>query len=296
MAFIPRTAWGLLKGVWGLLPWKLSKHSVEDDFELSIVCHRPESMDKLQEQTKFTKKELQVLYRGFKNECPCGVVNEENFKIIYSQFFPQGDSSMYAHFLFEAFDTDKNGSIGFEDFVFGLSIILRGTINDRLNWAFNLYDLNKDGCITKEEMFDIMKSIYDMMGKYTYPTMQDDIPREHVESFFQKMDRNKDGVVTIEEFIESCKKKDLLIVTPLALRGSMCSWQQQSESCRETGAVKQQGRTESLYLVTPPNTIAPTTSPLQPSNQRPTMRFVAALGTVDAAAAEEVPASAAMEL
>lgn len=24
--------------------------------------------------------------------------------------------------------------------------------------------------------------------------------------FFQKMDRNKDGVVTIEEFIESCKK------------------------------------------------------------------------------------------
>nr|XP_020457432.1 Kv channel-interacting protein 2 isoform X3 [Monopterus albus] len=182
--------------------------SVEDDFELSTVCHRPESMDKLQEQTKFTKKELQVLYRGFKNECPSGVVNEENFKNIYSQFFPQGDSSMYAHFLFEAFDTNKNGSVSFEDFVFGLSIILRGTINDRLNWAFNLYDLNKDGCITKEEMLDIMKSIYDMMGKYTYPTMQDDAPREHVESFFQKMDRNKDGVVTIEEFIESCKKDE----------------------------------------------------------------------------------------
>lgn len=34
-------------------------------------------------------------------------------------------------------------------------------------------------------MLDIMKSIYDMMGKYTYPTMQDDAPREHVESFFQ---------------------------------------------------------------------------------------------------------------
>ncbi|XP_077439072.1 A-type potassium channel modulatory protein KCNIP2-like isoform X4 [Vanacampus margaritifer] len=186
----------------------LTQDSVEDDFELSTVCHRPESMDKLQEQTKFTKKELQVLYRGFKNECPSGVVNEENFKNIYSQFFPQGDSSTYAHFLFEAFDSDKNGSVSFEDFVFGLSIILRGTINDRLNWAFNLYDLNKDGCITKDEMLDIMKSIYDMMGKYTYPTMQDDAPREHVENFFQKMDRNKDGVVTIEEFIESCKKDE----------------------------------------------------------------------------------------
>lgn len=37
-----------------------------------------------------------------------------------------------------------------------------------------------------------------------------------------------------------------------------------------------------LYLVTPPKTMAPTTRPLQPSNQRPTMRFVAALGTVTA--------------
>lgn len=39
--------------------------------------------------------------------------------------------------------------------------------------------------LTFQEMLDIMTSIYDMMGKYTYPTMQDDAPRDHVESFFQ---------------------------------------------------------------------------------------------------------------
>ncbi|KAM9197184.1 A-type potassium channel modulatory protein KCNIP2 isoform 7-T7 [Dugong dugon] len=144
--------------------------SVEDEFELSTVCHRPEGLEQLQEQTKFTRKELQVLYRGFKNECPSGIVNEENFKQIYSQFFPQGDSSTYATFLFNAFDTNHDGSVSFE------------------------------------EMLDIMKSIYDMMGKYTYPALREEAPREHVESFFQKMDRNKDGVVTIEEFIESCQK------------------------------------------------------------------------------------------
>uniref|UniRef100_A0A8C9TWR1 Potassium voltage-gated channel interacting protein 2 n=1 Tax=Scleropages formosus TaxID=113540 RepID=A0A8C9TWR1_SCLFO len=191
-----------------LLTGTLAEDSIEDDFELSTVCYRPEGLEKLLEQTKFTKKELQILYRGFKNECPSGVVNEETFKLIYSQFFPQGDSSTYAHFLFDAFDTQKNGSVSFEDFVAGLSIILRGSINDRLNWAFNLYDLNKDGCITKEEMTDIMKSIYDMMGKCTYPSMKETAPSEHVENFFQKMDRNKDGVVTIDEFIESCQKDE----------------------------------------------------------------------------------------
>lgn len=45
-----------------------------------------------------------------------------------------------------------------QDFVSGLSIILRGTIDDRLNWAFNLYDLNKDGCITKEVGADIHRA------------------------------------------------------------------------------------------------------------------------------------------
>ncbi|XP_047617259.1 Kv channel-interacting protein 2 isoform X1 [Phacochoerus africanus] len=196
------------RSLYQLVTGSLSPDSVEDEFELSTVCHRPEGLEQLQEQTKFTRKELQVLYRGFKNECPSGIVNEENFKQIYSQFFPQGDSSTYATFLFNAFDTNHDGSVSFEDFVAGLSVILRGTTDDRLNWAFNLYDLNKDGCITKEEMLDIMKSIYDMMGKYTYPALREEAPREHVESFFQKMDRNKDGVVTIEEFIESCQKDE----------------------------------------------------------------------------------------
>lgn len=37
-----------------------------------------------------------------------------------------------------------------QDFVLGLSILLRGTVHEKLNWAFNLYDINKDGYITKE--------------------------------------------------------------------------------------------------------------------------------------------------
>ncbi|XP_057212655.1 Kv channel interacting protein 3a, calsenilin isoform X1 [Triplophysa rosa] len=182
--------------------------SSDSDLELSTVRHQPEGLEQLQAQTKFTKKELQSLYRGFKNECPSGLVDEETFKTIYSQFFPQGDATTYAHFLFNAFDLDRNGAIRFEDFVIGLSVLLRGSVTEKLNWAFNLYDINKDGYITKEEMLLIMKSIYDMMGRYTYPSVRDEAPSEHVEKFFQKMDRNRDGVVTIEEFIETCQKDE----------------------------------------------------------------------------------------
>lgn len=34
---------------------------------MAVVCHRPEGLEQLEAQTNFTKRELQVLYRGFKN-------------------------------------------------------------------------------------------------------------------------------------------------------------------------------------------------------------------------------------
>ncbi|XP_071370324.1 A-type potassium channel modulatory protein KCNIP1 isoform X2 [Centroberyx affinis] len=188
---------------------------------MTMVCHRPEGLDQLQAQTNFSKRELQVLYRGFKNhpptlslsflslqECPSGVVNEETFKQIYSQFFPHGDASTYAHYLFNAFDTAHNGSIKFEDFVTALSILLRGSVREKLQWTFNLYDINRDGYINKEEMTDIVRAIYDMMGKYTYPVLKNDAPKQHVDAFFQKMDKNRDGVVTLDEFILSCQEDE----------------------------------------------------------------------------------------
>uniref|UniRef100_A0A8C6TGE1 Potassium voltage-gated channel interacting protein 3 n=1 Tax=Neogobius melanostomus TaxID=47308 RepID=A0A8C6TGE1_9GOBI len=176
--------------------------SSDSDLELSTVRHQPEGLEQLQAQTKFTRKELQSLYRGFKNECPSGLVDEETFKSIYSQFFPQGDATTYAHFLFNAFDINRNGSIRFEDFVIGLSVLLRGSVTEKLNWAFNLYDINKDGYITKEVNIIILSA------RYTYPCVRDNAPSEHVDKFFQKMDRNRDGVVTIEEFIETCQKDE----------------------------------------------------------------------------------------
>ncbi|CAH0720138.1 unnamed protein product, partial [Brenthis ino] len=52
--------------------------------------YRPDSIAALRRATRFSEPELKRLYRGFKAECPTGVVREETFKLIYSQFFPQG--------------------------------------------------------------------------------------------------------------------------------------------------------------------------------------------------------------
>lgn len=41
-----------------------------------------------------------------------------------------------------------------------------------------------------QEMLAIMTSIYDMMGRYTLPSVRDDSPFEHVEKFFQVLLRD----------------------------------------------------------------------------------------------------------
>lgn len=149
------------------------------------------------------------MYRGFKQECPSGMVKEETFKIIYSQFFPRGaDASQYAHFVFNTFDQDHTGAITFTDFVIGLSVLSRGSLQEKLRWTFNLYDINGDGYITKDELARIVKAVYDLMGKAVEPMVEENTTREHVERVFQKLDLNKDGVVTIDEFMDSCTKDE----------------------------------------------------------------------------------------
>eukprot|EP00105_Crassostrea_gigas_P033368 XP_011456728.1 PREDICTED: Kv channel-interacting protein 4 isoform X2 [Crassostrea gigas] len=182
-------------------------HDLED-LEMQVVRYKPEGLDVLCRKSKFTRKELQIMYRGFKQECPTGIVNEETFKEIYAQFFPQGDSSAYAHYVFNTFDHDRNGSLSFEEFVMGLSVLSRGTLQERLQWAFNLYDINGDGFITKDEMTDIVSAIYEMMGRFSEPMVDENTTKEHVERVFHKMDINRDGVITFDEFMETCRRDE----------------------------------------------------------------------------------------
>lgn len=55
-----------------------------------LLRHRPEDLTTLSAKTRFTRKEIQMIYRGFKQEAPTGYVDEDAFKHIFSQFFPQG--------------------------------------------------------------------------------------------------------------------------------------------------------------------------------------------------------------
>lgn len=179
-----------------------------DEFHFHISRYKPEELHKLASRTKFTRKEIQLMYRGFKQECPTGMVDEDCFKHIFSQFFPQGDATNYAHYVFNTIKQKDATKINFEDFLEILSKVSRGSVEEKLQWVFGLYDLDGDGLISKTEMVDVVRSIYEMLGRATRPQVEDTSAKDHVEKIFHLIDTNKDGVVTIEELVEWCSRDE----------------------------------------------------------------------------------------
>ncbi len=59
--------------------------------------------------------------------------------------------------IFNAFDKRNDGVIRIDEWISGLSILLRGTLDERISFSFFIYDLNADGAITKDEIFVLLR-------------------------------------------------------------------------------------------------------------------------------------------
>jgi len=158
---------------------------------------KKEELEALQKATHFTPKELRAMFSQFRKESPAGYIGPAEFKAVMQQMAVHDE--FLQNVLFERFSHD--GQINFQDFVVSLSVMTRGSPAEKLEFAFSLYDLDHNGYIERAEMLRITEAFSKLVGPLvTFSGKKHQTAVSLTEEFFDSMDSNGDGRISLEEY------------------------------------------------------------------------------------------------
>ncbi|CAL5431854.1 unnamed protein product [Camellia sinensis] len=172
------------------------------------IKHRPKKRSpfgyreiaQLSADSRFSVNEIEALYELFKKlSCSIiddGLIHKEELQLALLRT-PHGENLFLDRKVFDVFDERKNGVIEFDEFVHALNVFHPyAPTEDKIDFAFRLYDLRQTGFIEREEVKQMVIAI--MMESDVKLT--DELVEAIINKTFADADADKDGKINKEEW------------------------------------------------------------------------------------------------
>ena len=120
-----------------------------------------------------------------------GTISVEEFMKL-----PEVKKNPLAQRIFEVFDDDCSGDIDFKEFLHGIAQLSeKGGMENKLKFAFKMYDVDQDGFISNEDLCSILKI---MVGNNLSPTQLQQVVDK---TMLKAGKKDASGKLSYEEFV-----------------------------------------------------------------------------------------------
>ncbi|CAK9811319.1 clxn [Anthophora quadrimaculata] len=110
--------------------------------------------------------------------------------------------------IFCCWDRENEGIIRLEPWIMGLDLYLRGSLREKIEFCFKVYDLNNDGFITKDEIFQLFKNC---LMKQPGEEDPDEAVKDLSELALKKLDVDRNGKISFQDYKVAVLEEPLLL-------------------------------------------------------------------------------------
>eukprot|EP00026_Physarum_polycephalum_P018899 Phypoly_transcript_20677.p2 GENE.Phypoly_transcript_20677~~Phypoly_transcript_20677.p2 ORF type:complete len:168 (+),score=37.05 Phypoly_transcript_20677:65-568(+) len=104
--------------------------------------------------------------------------------------------------IFKSFDKNGDGKIDSNEFLTALAVALNGTLPQKLEALFNVYDTNGNNILSPDELEALVNHVKSASAKI-FVRNSDELTTGFAQSIIKQLDTNKDGQITREEWIKA---------------------------------------------------------------------------------------------